>query len=336
MKSAYIVFPEAGKVEVAVEPVEPPAEGEILCQAQKSLISIGTEGYCLRGDFDPGTNWESWVKYPFRPGYCMVSRVIAVGKGVKDLKEGDRVESFTTHQQFFKTLPQNVYRVPDEMSDEEATWMTLACTTQVGVRRAELKLGETVGVVGLGMLGQLVVQYLHVMGARKTIALDPIQMRLDIAKAHGATHTLAIDVKEAREDIGKITAGKMLDIVFDITGHPAVLPSCIPLLRKLGRVVLLGDTPNPRRQHLGPGVVSNSIGILGIHASMTPPLATEFNPWTRREIIELFCDYVVQKRMRVADLVTHRHSPAKAPEVYASLQRDRSSAIGVILDWSML
>ena len=238
MKSAYIVFPEAGKVEVAVESVEPPAEGEILCQAQKSLISIGTESFCLRGDFEPGTNWESWVKYPFRPGYCMVSRIVALGKGVQDLKEGDRVESFSPHQQFFKTSPQAVYRVPAEMSDEEATWMTLACTTQLGVRRGELKLGETVGVVGLGMLGQLVVQYLYLMGARKIIALDPVQKRLDMAKAHGATHALALDVKDAYSEIEAITGGRMLDVIFDITGHPAVLSSCVGLLRKLGRVVL--------------------------------------------------------------------------------------------------
>ena len=336
MKSAYIVFPEAGKVEVAVESVEPPAEGEILCQAQKSLISIGTESFCLRGDFEPGTNWESWVKYPFRPGYCMVSRIVALGKGVQDLKEGDRVESFSPHQQFFKTSPQAVYRVPAEMSDEEATWMTLACTTQLGVRRGELKLGETVGVVGLGMLGQLVVQYLYLMGARKIIALDPVQKRLDMAKAHGATHALALDVKDAYSEIEAITGGRMLDVIFDITGHPAVLSSCVGLLRKLGRVVLLGDTPNPSKQHLAPGVLSNSIGILGMHASMTPTVATEYNPWTRREIIELFCEYVVQKRMRVADMITHWHSPAKAPEVYAGLQRDRSSAIGEIFDWSML
>jgi len=153
---------------------------------------------------------------------------------------------------------------------------------------------------------------------------------------HGVTHTLALDVESARQEVEKITNGKMLDVVFDITGHPAVLAPSIQLLRRLGRVILLGDTPTPSQQCLGPGVVSNSIAVLGIHATMSPSQASEFNPWTATEMGALFFDYVSQGRMRVADLITHRHSPLDAPQVYAKLRHDRSEAIGVIFDWSLL
>ena len=336
MKSVYIVFPEPNKIEVREETVSPPEPGEILCAAEKSLISIGTESYCLRGVFDPGTNWAAWVKYPFRPGYSMAARVVAVGEGVTGLKEGDRIAAWIEHQQFFKLRPEQAYPIPEGISDEEATWAILACTTQLGVRRAQLQLGETVGVVGLGMLGQLVTQYLAVAGARQIIAIDPVQSRLDRAKAHGATHTLALDVASARPEIEKITGGRLLDVVFDITGHPPVLAPAIQLLRRLGRVVLLGDTPNPTQQYLGPGVVSNSIAILGIHATTRPDEASDFNQWSAQEMAALFFDYLLQGRMRVSDLVTHRYSPLDAPQVYENLRRDRSAAIGVIFDWSLL
>ena len=181
-------------------------------------------------------------------------------------------------------------------------------TTQLGVRRAAHALGESVGVVGMGMLGQLVVQYLWLSGARNIVAIDLVQSRLDLAKAHGATHTLALNVGDARAEIEEITAGKMLDVVYDVTGHPAVLAPCIQLVRKLGRVILLGDCPTPTQQFLGPGVVSNSIAILGIHGSMSPAESTDFAPWSRREITSLYFDYLLQERMRVSDLVTHRHS----------------------------
>jgi len=336
MKSQYIVFPEPGSVQIREEDVGPPDHGEILCAAEKTLISIGTELSCLRGAFEPGTNWADWVQYPFRPGYSMAARVVDVGRGVDGFKEGDRVTGWFAHQQFFKAPAAEAHVVPEGINDKEATWAALAGTTQLAVRRAALQLGETAGVVGLGTLGQLVVQYLYLSGARKILAIDPVQSRLDAAGAHGATHTLALDVGSARPEIDRITQGRMLDVVFDVTGHPAVLAPCLQLVRKLGRVILLGDTPTPSQQHLGPGVVSNSIAILGIHGTMTPAQASEFNPWTRNEIFHLFFDYLVQGRMKVSDLITSLYSPADAPELYAGLVEDRSAEIGVILDWNLL
>jgi 2-desacetyl-2-hydroxyethyl bacteriochlorophyllide A dehydrogenase len=336
MKSLYVVFPEPGKVEVREESVTPPGPGEILCESQKSLISIGTELHCLRGVFDAGTNWAGWVHYPFRPGYSMAARVIAAGKGVKRFQEGDRVTGWATHQALFKAAPEGYCPVPDGISDEDATWSSLAVTTQLAVRRAEHTLGETVGVVGLGILGQLVVQYLALQGARAIVAIDPAPMRLEMARAHGATHTLALKVQECREPVAEITHGRMLDALYEITGLPDSLAPCISLVRKLGRVILLGDTPTPTQQQLGPGVVSNSVGILGIHGTMVPEHASEFNPWTRDEAVALFFDYLLQGRMRVSDLVTYRFAPRAAPAVYAGLVRDRSAVMGAIFDWSLV
>lgn len=336
MKSTYIVFPEKEKIDIWEETIASPEPDEILCAAEKSLISIGTESYCLRGIFDPGTNWAEWVHYPFRPGYSMVARVVEVGKNVANLKAGDRVSAWMPHQQYFNVKAGAVTVVPAGISSEDATWAVLACTTQLGVRRAELKLGESVGVVGLGMLGQLVVQYLALFGARHIIAIDPVEKRLECAKAHGATHTLAMDVESARADIKKITGGWMLDAVFDITGHPAVLAPALKLLRKLGRLILLGDTPTPTEQHLGPGVVSDSLSILGIHGTQSPAQPTVYNRWTAGEMANLFFDYLLQGRMNVSGLVTHRHSPADAPQVYNALHSNRYNSIGIIFDWNLL
>ncbi len=333
MKSLAVVFPEPGAVELREEPIAPPGPGEILCAAQKSLISIGTETYCLRGLFDPGTNWAAWVQYPFRPGYSMAARVIGVGQGVTRFREGDRVTGWAAHQSHFVVSAEAFFPIPDGISDEEATWSSLAVTTQLAVRRAEHTLGEAVGVVGLGILGQLVVQYLVLQGARTIIAVDPAEGRLEMARAHGATHALALPVEQARQAIAEITGGRMLDVVYEVTGHPAALAPCIPLVRRLGRIVLLGDTPTPTQQRLGPGLVSNSVAILGIHGTMVPDHASEFNPWTREAAVALFFDFLLQGRMRVADLVTHRHSPQEAPAVYAQLLRDRSAVMGAIFDW---
>lgn len=336
VKSVYIVFPQAGEVAVREEEISDPGEGQVLCRAERSLISIGTESYCLRGIFDPGTNWERWVRYPFRPGYSMAAQVVAVGPGVDRAWEGRKVLISAPHQQYILTTPERLHPVPEGISAEEAAWGPLASTTQLAVRRAELALGETVGVVGLGMLGQLITQYLYVAGARKIIAIDTIQGRLDMALAHGATHAICATAQAARPVVEELTQGRMLDAVWDVTGHPAVLSQCVQLLRRLGRVVLVGDTPTPTQQFLGPGVVSNAIAILGVHSTSAAPYYSEHTPWPEREIIALFYDYLLQGRMRVKDLITHRHSPAEAPQVYERLQTDRAGSIGVIFDWSQI
>jgi threonine dehydrogenase-like Zn-dependent dehydrogenase len=143
-----------------------------------------------------------------------------------------------------------------------------------------------------------------------------------------------MSVQECRDAVVEITGGRMLDAVYEVTGHPAALAPCIPLVRRLGRVVLLGDTPTPTQQCLGPGLVSNSVAILGIHGTMVPDVPSEFNPWTREAAVALFFDFVIQGRMRVSDLVTHRYAPRDAPAVYEGLVRDRSSVMGAIFDWS--
>ena len=334
VESTYIYYPAANEIAVGADEVASPGEGQILCRAEASLISIGTESYCLRGVFDPGTNWANWVSYPFRPGYSMVARVVALGDGVNPAWEGRRVLLSAPHQQYTLTTPDRAHPIPEGVSAEEAAWGPLAATTQLAVRRAELALGEMVGVVGLGMLGQLVTQYLHVAGARRIIAIDMEQGRLDRAATHGATDIICATAEDARPIVQELTGGRMLDAVWDVTGHPAVLSQCVQLVRRLGRVVLTGDTPNPTQQYLGPGVLSNAIGILGIHSTAVAPSYSEFSPWPQEEIVGLFYDYVLQGRMRVSDLITHRHAPAEAPDVYRRLQTERASSIGVIFDWS--
>ena len=161
MKSRNIVFSRPAEVEVREEEITQPGPGEVLCRAALSLVSLGTEGHCLRGIYDPGTYWEEYIRYPFHPGYSMAARVVAVGDGVTSHRIGDRVTSWAPHSEYFLSPESQLFAIPDAIRDDEAIWATLARTTQLAVRRAELTLGESTAVVGLGMLGQLVTQYLR-------------------------------------------------------------------------------------------------------------------------------------------------------------------------------
>lgn len=335
MNSTYIVFPAKDRVSVQTEDIATPARGEVLCRARCSLISRGTERVCLTGIFDPDTNWAAWTQYPFRPGYSMAAEVIAVGSDVQSWREGDRVVARSPHQQYFTSSPDHLFPIPAGISDQDAAWATLATTAQLGVRRAQPELGERVGVVGMGMLGQLVVQYLAVMGCPQIIAIDRNPARVKLARTHGATHGIASDVDKARAAVELLTQRRQLDAVLDVTGNSRVLSAATALLRPFGKLVLLGDTPTPSQQTLGSHVVAHSLSILGIHALARPLRGSDFYPWGAAEMMSLFFEHLRQGRMRVADLITQRVSPLDALQAYEMLLRDHS-AMGVVFDWTRL
>jgi threonine dehydrogenase-like Zn-dependent dehydrogenase len=333
LNSLNITFPAPSEVALTRDTVPPPGPGQLRCRALKSLVSRGTECFCLRGECDPGTFWEDYIAFPFAPGYSMVAEVESVGADVTAFRPGDRITTWGPHRQVSLTPAEHAFHVPGGISDTDATWATLARTTQLGVRRAGLELGESVGVIGLGILGQLVVQYLAVAGARRIVAIDPVAGRLD--RARDATHRIAMGAAEARSEVEAITKGEMLDVVFDITGRADVLAPATELLRKLGRLVLLGDSPTPSRQHLGPRVVGHSIAILGIHGFMFPAHGTPFNQWTASRMTEVFFDLLAQGRMDVAPLADRILRPEDAPAHYAALLAgEMSEEIGQVFDWT--
>ena len=335
LDSLNVAFPAPGQVALTRDSVPPPGPGQVRVRALKSLVSRGTECFCLKGDCDPGTFWEEYIRFPFAPGYSMVAEVENAGPGVTAVAPGDRVTTWGPHRQVALVEAAHAVPVPPDISDADATWATLARTTQLGVRRAGLELGESVGVIGLGILGQLVVQYLAVAGARRIVAIDPSAGRL--ARARGATHRIAAGAAEALDEVAAITGGGMLDAVFDITGRADVLAPATQLLRKLGRLVLLGDSPTPSRQHLGPRVVGHSIAILGIHGFMFPEHGTPFNQWTAARMTEVFFDLLAQGRMDVAPLHDRILRPGDAPAHYAALLAgEMADEIGHVFDWTAL
>lgn len=336
MQSQNIVFTAPKTVALLEEPVGAPGPGQVLVRAEHSLVSTGTELICLSGDFEPGSHWDNWVKFPFHPGYNRIGIIEEVGPEVEVFAVGDRIATRTNHKQWTSCDVRpgsRALKVPDGVAPDDAAWFGMACIAQIGVRRAQHQLGDAVVIIGAGLLGQLVTQYVSLQGAREIIMIDTAPVRLQLAKDHGATHTLAMTADAARDAVYDLTQGYGADVVYDITGHPSVLPSALKLARKFGKMLLLGDTAHPYEQRLTPDVVTRGVQIIGGHDSMPPSIASDRDPWSHVEMSQLFFTYLQRGQMRVADMVTHRFKPADAPTAYAQLLRDRSTALGVIFDW---
>ncbi len=334
MNRKTIFFTGKEQIEVREEPVEPPRAGELLLQTTRTLISTGTEGIVLTGNFSPGTHWDRWVSYPFRAGYSHAGRVVGIGEGVEGWKIGDRAATYGGHTSYEIVQATQAVRIPEGVSDEDATWAALGSTTQIGARTANHIMGDSVVVIGLGLLGQLVNQYARLLGALDVIAVDTAPRRLEMAAAHGATETLQMSAADALPHVERITRGRRADVVYDVTGNPVVFATALPLARDLGTLVLLGDAGNPQEQRLTPDVIKRGVRIAGAHMTHAPAGHTPGVRWSRYGMRELFLTYLQRGQMRVKDLNTHRYKPEQASEAYTMLQRERATAMGVIFEWA--
>ena len=220
MKSMAIVFTGPRTVEWREEDVADPGPNHVIVQTLVSLVSTGTESWCYRGEFDADTGWAAWVRYPFLPGYSNVGRVVKIGEGVTDVREGDRVYSAATHTQYaaVEASGSRFLKLPDHARNEDAAWATLSFITQTAVRHAEHSMGDNAVVLGLGPLGQLVIQYLRAIGLNQILAVDLAPKRLEMARAHGATATFSGSAGDAVEFVKDHTGGRLADVVYDVTG----------------------------------------------------------------------------------------------------------------------
>ena len=178
---------------------------------------------------------------PLPLGYCNVGRVIAVGKGVTEFVVGDRVASNGNHAEYV-CVPKNLAaKIPDNVSDEEATFTVIGSIGLEGIRLFKPELGETVVVTGLGLIGLVVCQLLMANGCR-VIGIDFDQEKVDMAAAKGV---MAINpgkgvdpVKFVQEVTNSVGADGVIITASAKTDE--VMHQACGMCRKRGRIILVG------------------------------------------------------------------------------------------------
>ncbi|MDM1500008.1 bi-domain-containing oxidoreductase [Myroides odoratimimus] len=177
---------------------------------------------------------------PLPLGYCNVGRVISVGEGVEDFKVGDRVVSNGQHAEFV-CVPKNlVAHIPDDVTDEEATFTVIGSIGLQGIRLLNPTLGETIVVVGLGLIGLLTAQLLIANGCR-VIGSDIDDTKLALAEEWGI-----IPFNPMRGDLVKFvdnqTNGVGADgvIITASAKNNDIISQAALMSRKRGRIILVG------------------------------------------------------------------------------------------------
>lgn len=178
---------------------------------------------------------------PLPLGYCNVGRVVAVGRGVTEFRVGDRVASNGNHAEYV-CVPKNLAAsVPEEVTDEEAVFTVIGSIALEGVRLVSPQLGDTVVVIGLGLIGLIASQLLKASGC-KVIGVEYDAQKVAIAKKFGID---AINPKEGCDPIKYVeeathaTGSDAVLITASAKGNEVIHEACM-MSRKRGKVVLVG------------------------------------------------------------------------------------------------
>ena len=200
---------KTGKTELVELPSPVVKTGQILIKTTRSLVSLGTERMLVEfgkaslvqkarqqpdkvkmvldkikteGLMPTIETVFNKLEQPLPLGYCNVGEVIAVGKSVTDFKIGDRVASNGQHAEFV-SIPQNlVAHIPDNVSDNEAVFTVIGAIGLQGIRLINPTMGETIVVIGLGLIGLLSAEMLIANGC-KVIGYDLDDNKVAIAKS---------------------------------------------------------------------------------------------------------------------------------------------------------
>ncbi len=259
---------KTGVTELAELPAPKVKSGQVLIKTTRSLVSLGTERMLV--EFGKASLIQkarqqpdkvkmvldkikteglmptleavfNKLEQPLPLGYCNVGEVVAVGKGVTDFKIGDRVASNGQHAEFV-SIPQNlVAHIPDNISDEEAAFTVIGSIGLQGIRLVEPTIGETVVVVGLGLIGLLTAEMLVANGC-KVIGYDLDDTKVEIAKSKGVLAFNPLKgsdpVKFVKDKTNNVGADAVIITASAKTND--IISQAAQMSRKRGRIVLVG------------------------------------------------------------------------------------------------
>ncbi|MGW5669003.1 zinc-binding dehydrogenase [Micromonospora sp. NPDC003776] len=285
-------------------------------------------------------------------GHEAVGTVVAVGGGVGNLKEGDRVlascisacgvcrycregaygqclggggwilgHTVDGVQAEYARIPfadLSTYRLPEQVSDEAAVLLAdiLPTSYEVGVLNGHVRPGDTVAVVGTGPIGLAAIQTAKLYSPTHIVAVDKAQSRLDAAKRFGADLTVLAD-DDPLAVVREVTGGLGADVVIEAVGTPATFELCTTLVRAGGRVANIGVHGKPATLHLERLWIRDvTITTRLVDTRTTPTLL----------------NMLVAGQLDTAHMVTHRFALDQIMEAYDVFSRPaETGALKVVL-----
>lgn len=279
-------------------------------------------------------------------GYSLVGEIIEVGKGVGDLSLGDIVAcggaGYANHAEV-NFMPKNLCaKVPDGVRLKDASFATIASVAMQGFRQTQSQIGENVAVIGLGLLGQILIQIIQANGCR-AFGFDISQSKCDLAIANGAYFAQTATKTNFEEEVGLLTEGFGCDSIIIATGtnsnDPIILAGKIA--RDKARIVDIGitkmDLPWDLYYHkeldfrfsrsYGPGRYDPTYEEKGIDYPIGHVR------WTEQRNMMSVLQLLKDGKINFSKLITHEFNFVDAQTAFMDIKEGKEDYLGVVLKY---
>ena len=339
-------YPMPNKAQIVDCPAPQLSSSQSLGRTLVSNVSAGTEMAFYRGTA-PQINSEMigtglWVEaensltYPMNSGepdcwwmgYAAVSKIIDTGSTNNGLKEGDVVFTYTGHKDT-QYVDSNYIKIPQDITPEKASFLALTAIAFNGLLDSDVRLMDRVLVIGMGTIGQIMVQLCKLAGT-SVIAVDLIDSRLELASKLGADRVInpgkVDDLAEAVFGFN----GRGVDTVFEISGNSAVLNDAVRCVRKDGQVIVLSfyQTP-PANFQMGREFHHNRVRIRSSQiGGINPSVSNRYDvPERSNTVLELL------KKIDTTSLISHRCKFNDYPETLEIISKRPQDCNSVIIEY---
>lgn len=337
----------SGRTELVLVPAPGPRPGRLLVRATCSLVSLGTERMLVEfgrggwlskarqqpekfravlarirseGFFATVSAVRGRLAQPIPLGYCHVGQVLDAGD-VPGFAAGDRVVSNSPHAEVVTASPAFAARIPSGVPDEHASFTPLAAVALQGLRLVDARPGDTVVVMGLGLIGQLAVRLLRAHGVT-VVGIDPDETKRVDAKQAGAK------VPELGTPLATLLPGGAAGVLVTAsTSSDEPVNQAARLCRRRGRVVLVGVT----------GLALNRADFyeneVTFQVSRSYGSADPADPSSARANFDEVLALMASGALDVAPLLTSTHAFIEAPKIYDDLRRP--GAYGLLIEYAV-
>jgi threonine dehydrogenase-like Zn-dependent dehydrogenase len=304
MRAGVITAPGAARVDQAAVPE--PGSGE---------VRIRLEGCGVCGSNLPVWEGRPWFDYPLTggaPGHEGWGVIDAVGPDAEDLTPGQRVAalSFRAFAEYDIARADAVVPLPDMLAGQPFPGEPLGCAVNV-FRRAEIRRGDIVVVIGIGFLGAILTRLASRAGAR-VVAVSRRPFALEVARAQGAEIVMPLaDHDQVVREIERITGGAGADRVIEAVGLQEPLDLAGQLTRVRGRLVVAGYHQDGMRQVNMQLWNWRGLDVINAH---------ERDPGLALDGIRGAIDAVADGTLDLAPLYTHRFELAQLGEALETMR----------------